>query len=325
MTTTRTRLAALLAASALAFPAGCGGGANGGTDTATTSGFSRGGPQLINADLTTFDAFVLASADNNRLFADVYAISFDPFSIDRLTTDKRVSILAADKQRVVVAAADQDVDRLAEVNGDGEPVPVSGLERPFAYSPSLRDGVMYFHDAQGDANDGKFRYYSWDTASRTKTLLFGSAENFGSPVPLSNGRFLITTTGADGDDRLAVRSKSGKLRELIPSGDAVEIQPGRNMIALTLVGAGDQFGDKPEALLLLDPETGKKTRVPGLQVVAWNPEGTKLLARRTDAPADSRLVLLDPAKPDPPMDVATVPGLVIYSGTWVRDDVPSPR
>ncbi|MGQ0466133.1 MAG: hypothetical protein ACT4QG_12510 [Sporichthyaceae bacterium] len=49
---------------------------------------------------------------------------------------------------------------------------------------------------------------------------------------------------------------------------------------MTLVGPGDTFGDRAEALLLLNLETGRKRRLPGLQVVDWNPEGTRLLARR---------------------------------------------
>ncbi len=71
------------------------------------------------------------------------------------------------------------------------------------------------------------------------------------------------------------------------------------------------------------PKTGKTTRTPGLQLICWSPDGTRLLARRTTSPTDSQLVLLDPAKPSAAVDVADVPGLTIYSGAWVRGEVPA--
>ena len=322
----RAHLTASVAAFVLVFLAGCGAGDNGegGTNTVSTTTFPRGGPQLINVDHSTFDAFLLASADNNPLFADVYAIRFDDFGVDRLTTDKRVSTLSADGDRLVVAAADKDVDRLAKVDEDGNLVPIPGLGRPFAYTPILRDGVMYFHDSQGEAK-GKYRYYAWNLKSQTKTLTFASSESVGSAQPLGGGRFLVSTSDSRDLDQLVIRSKSSRLKEYPVGGIVSGLAPGKKYLAATIVAADDKFGDRPEALALVDLASGKVERIEGLQLICWNPAGTKLLARRTDSPTDSRLVLLDPSNPSAPVDVATVSGLVIYSGTWVRGEVPAAR
>ncbi len=134
-----------------------------------------------------------ASAENDPLFADVYGIRFAPFAIERITTDKRVSSLGADEKHVMVAAADQDVDRLAQVTGAGALNPVPGLGRPFAYTPTLRDGVMYFDDAQGQKSKGEYRYFSWNLRTQKKTLLFQSVKNLGSAQPFGDGRFLVSS------------------------------------------------------------------------------------------------------------------------------------
>lgn len=319
---TRARLAAVAVTVTLGLLTGCGGSGPSGTDTSTTPARPER-PAVTNADLKTYDAFVLASAENNPLFADVFAIRFNPFRIDRLTTNKRVSSLSADTERIVVAAADSDVDRLAQLTGNGDLQPIPGLGRPFAYTPILRDGVMYFHDAQGNDARGEFRYYAWDLQTQKKTLLFQSVPDLGTAQPLSGGRFLVFAEEQNGTDVLAIRSQSGKLTKYPLNGEASDVEPGRRHLAATLVGAGDQFGDKPEALALVDLKTGKTRRIPGLQLVCWSPDGTRLLARRTDAQTDSHLVLLDPAKPNTLLEIATVPGLAIYSGTWVRGDVGS--
>lgn len=275
-------------------------------------------------DLSSYDVFVLASAENNPLFADVYAIRFAPFAVDRITADKRVSSLGADEKHVMVAAADQDVDRLAQVTGTGELLPVPGLGRPFAYSPTVVGGVMYYEDFI-ETRDGTNlnRYLTWDLQQQRKTVLFRSEENIGSPRPTADGGLILGKPSEDGQDQVVLRNKSGQLTRLPLGGDATVIVHGERLIAATMVDAGDEAGTKPEAILLLDPKTGKKQRIEGLQVICWNPQGTRLLARRTASPTESRLVLLDPAKPNAPIEIATVPGLMIYSGTWVRGSAAS--
>ncbi|MGQ0623644.1 MAG: hypothetical protein ACT4PP_03170 [Sporichthyaceae bacterium] len=89
---------------------------------------------LVERELDSYDAFVLASDENNPLFADVYGLRFEPLVAERVTTMKRISSMGADVDHVVVSAADRDVDRLAVVNGDGTLAPVPGLGRPYAFT-----------------------------------------------------------------------------------------------------------------------------------------------------------------------------------------------
>jgi hypothetical protein len=135
---------------------------------------------------------------------------------------------------------------------------------------------------------------------------------------MDDGRIVLITTDKRDEDQIAIRSRSGKLTQFPIHGTTSLVRPGRAFIAATLSGAGDRGGDKTEATVLVDPATGKTTRIPGLQAICWSPNGTQLLARRTGDLTDSQLVLLDPAHPEAPLRLATIPGLAIFSGSWVR-------
>ncbi|HEY3604295.1 MAG TPA: hypothetical protein VGL04_06455, partial [Sporichthyaceae bacterium] len=263
------RLTAALAASAVALLAGCSGG---GSSAATVAPAATSGVR----DLTSYDAFVLGSVENNPAAADVYGIKFDPFTVDRITSGKRVSSLGADGKHVMVAAADEDIDKLAEVAGSGELLPVSGLGRPFAYSPTLRDGVMYYADAQGDKAKGPNRFFAWDFEKRTNKLLFASKDDLGAPTPLADGRLVLDEADDNGNDKVVIRTKKGKLTSFPIGGDASNGPVGADWLAATLVGVGDKFGDKPEALVFLNLKTGKTKRVSGLEAICWSPDGTRL-------------------------------------------------
>lgn len=301
-TTTRLSHAAALVL-ALGLAAGCGGGGD-----ATPAAQSSPGTR----NLAQYDAFVLASPENDAATADVYGIRFDPFTVDRITSDKAVSSLGADEQHVIVAAADQQVDKLAEVTGAGELAPIGGLGRPVGYSPTVRDGLIYFDDAEGVRGD-RFRFFTFDLAKQSKKLVYSSAEDLGAPKPMADGRLLVTVAGKDGDS-LAIRDKNGKLTALPTLGDIAVVRPGAKYVAVTLVRGGKDGAS--QALLLFDPHTGEKQIIPDLQMVAWSPDGKQFLARRTEDPNESRLVVLDPTKE--PVELGTVPNLSIYGGTWVR-------
>ncbi|MGQ0463833.1 MAG: hypothetical protein ACT4QG_00790 [Sporichthyaceae bacterium] len=318
-TTTRSRagLAGALTALALVSTAGCGN--NGSEQTATAPSSAP-----VSRDLASYDAFVLGNAANDPANADVYAIRFDPFVVERITTDKRVSSLAADESHLIVAAADENIDQLASVTGTGGLLPLPGLGRPFAYSPRIVDGVLYFEDNQGDDAKGENRSLSWDLTEQKKTLLLQSKKQFGGTTPIAGGRLVFGEPDLDGDDTIVVQSKAGKRTRYSAGGDVADGAVGGDLLALTLVGTGDRFGDRPVGMVLLDLDNGRVKRVPGLQFVAWNPDATRLLARRTDNLADSRLVILDPAKPEaPPVELATVPGLAVFGGVWVRGAAPA--
>jgi hypothetical protein len=269
-------------------------------------------------DLASYDVFVLASADNTPAAADVYAIRFNPFAVDRITTDKRISSVGADDQHVVVAAGDEQIDKLAQVTGAGDLQPVPGLGRPHAFTPYLVDGVMYYRDVDDRGPKDQYRYFAWDLEKQTNKMLFQSSSDLGAAKPMADGRIVLVTADKQGQDQVALRSKSGKLTQFPLHGITALVRPGRSFIAATVSAAGDQGGDKTQGTVLVDPVTGKTTRIPGLQAICWSPNGTQLLARRTGDLTDSQLVLLDPRHPETPLTLATIPGLAIFSGAWVR-------
>lgn len=307
----RARVAAGIAVSSLMLLTGCSGG-NSGAPAAESAPVVR--------DLAGYDVFVLANAENNRLFADVYGIRFTPFGIERITTNKRISSLGADRTHVMVAAADENIDQLARVTATGELEPIPGLGRPFAYGPQIVDGVMYFDDSQGDPATGKNRFYAWDLDSQTRKLLFATNSEYGGVSPIGKGRLSL---GVSKGNELLIREKSGATRKLQIGGPTSSGGTSGSLAAFTLVGANSDFGTSPEALVLLNLDTGRrKSLIRGLQFIAWSPDGTRILARRTGNLTESRLVILDPAKPDVLMELATVPGLVIFGGVWVRGSAP---
>jgi hypothetical protein len=154
-------VAAIVTGLGLVIVAGCSG--SGARDAAVAPAVTA-----MARDLLSYDAFVLGSADNNPLSSDIYGIRFTPLTIDRITTNKRVSSLGADANHLLVAAGDEDIDKLAEVTGSGELLPIPGLGRPHAFSPALRAEVMYFDDSEGDRASGINRYFAWDLNKRTK-------------------------------------------------------------------------------------------------------------------------------------------------------------
>lgn len=83
-------------------------------------------PADIDTDappLHSFDMYALGSEAGNDLFADVYGISLNPLRSYRLTADKRVSWLSASADAIAVAAADEQIDKLAFLSDGGQMVP----------------------------------------------------------------------------------------------------------------------------------------------------------------------------------------------------------
>lgn len=269
--------------------------------------------------LSAYDLVVIASAENNPLFADVYGVTLDPAMAYRVTTDKRISSLDANAQRIVVAAADGPADRLAYVTDTGELQPIPGLGRPFAYTPEFRDdGSIVFADLVGTDSTSTNRYLAWNERDREKRVLFRSEKELNGPTPGPDSSLAFLLYKETGDDAVVLREASGKMLTFPLNGDGGYVHWGRTFIAATLNGAGSEFGDKASGMVLIDPDTGEQTPVPGWQPIAWTADGERLLVRKAGDEANSELALLDPARPSAPEPVGTIPDLAIYTGAWVR-------
>lgn len=306
---------ALVVVAIVATTAGCGGGED---RSGTTGGPPPAGPVSGRA-IAEFELYVQASDQNNPLFADVYGISLEPLGAHRLTSGKRISSMDANADDIAVAAADGDIDRLGYVQGDGAIGPIPGLGRPYAHTPIFdRDGSIFYEDEVGSLDDPVFRYVDWDPRSGKKLVILKTRRDdlFG-PIRGPDGR-LTYIGGDDRDAELLFMDREGDRESLqLPTG-SVNFFWGARWLALTLNAPDSRFGDKPTDLVLLDPDSGERKRVPGLQPITWTPDGSRLLVRTTGDPVNSELALLDPARPDTVEALGTIPDLVIYNGAWVE-------
>lgn len=293
----------------------CGSGSEDGIDAAAAQ--TRAAP-LTAQELAEFDVIATASAENNPLFADIFAVSLNDLMVRRVTENKRISAMDATTENIVVAAAEGgSPDRLAFVTPDGNLAEIPGLGRPFAFSPSFRGRAIVYDDIDEADVKAENRYFTWDLESRKRRLLFRSADELSGAVPGPGGQLLLSRSrGAKLD--LIVRSPDGDITKLNVDGVAGASGWGNRLIHANLYGTGDRFGDSPTGLVLLDPTSGKQRRIDGVVGLGWNPAGDRLLVRYTDSTTDSRLGILDPDKPSDINALGTIPGLVIYTGAWVR-------
>jgi len=302
----RSALAGLAAAAALvAGLAGCG------DDDASAA----------EAPLSSFDVVVVASATNDPLHADLYGIRFDPLSAVQITHGKNISTVDATASRVVVAAADGDVDQLALVGADGELSEIPGLGRPFAYNPTfVDDHTLMFDDVLVPKEDIQVnRTLQWDETKRAKTVLFQTTDNLVGSTPGANGQVAVIRTRKNGRTSVVVRSASGATKEVPVEGAIGRLDWGPQYIAVGLNDTEAKPGGDPSiATILVDPAAGKQLQLGAAQPIAWTPDGTKLLVRQTGDAANSQLAFFDPAKPDDLQRLGGITGLVIYSGAWVK-------
>lgn len=290
---------------------GCGGPGQTAEETA---------PAVSSAPVDDFELYVLASAENNRLFADVYAITMGPLTTHRLTAGKRVSTMDATGDHIVVAAADGDVDRLGYVANGGGIVDIPGLGRPPGFRPRNDGGRILFSDfvLTGQKKIEVNRYFSFDPQTRKRTTLLTSRTDFYGPLPLSG-----ELHGYGVEDKRAPRLlvKDGKrtVRSFPISSHTGDLFAGKQWLAVDLINDIGGFDLPSVGLDLLDPKTGETHHVDGWQPITWTPDGTELLVRRAGPGTDSELGLLDPSRPQAaPRPLGTIPHLVIYSGAWVQ-------
>ncbi len=271
--------------------------------------------------LHSFDLYVAASADGDVLSADLYGITFDPLTVHRITTDKRISNLAADRSTVVVVAADEQLDKLALVTEGGELVPLPGVGRPHGFSPEVRpNGRIRFED-DGPDDDRRVlgRLLEYDPQTERTRVLFSSRREINLAGTLSGG-FLELVHRDNADDQVAIVGDGARrVFRIAPRiGDALV---GTGYVAARVYPVDDPTAE-PTDTSLLDTMTGKAVVLRGWSPLAWSPDGTRLLVKRRPAAGEmeTELGLLDVRRPKDVTQVGVVPALVLYSGAWVSGE-----
>ncbi|MGQ0464317.1 MAG: hypothetical protein ACT4QG_03240 [Sporichthyaceae bacterium] len=307
---TRTASTGMLLAAALTLT-GCGGG----TEAAAP-------PSRIPASTGSldFDAYAVGSEQGQENSADLYGLRFNPLRVFRITTDKRVSTMAASTEQVVVAAADEQIDRLGVVAPDGSIGPVPGLGRPHAFSPEvLPNEVIRFEDSEGTGTN-EARYLEWNPAaskqSVVRTAPAGSYGGFGSGLEGtiyrafddSTGQRKVTLLGGERERTFALPPLAGAVRW------------GKTFLAVTVREPNSAGPPALVGFLLLDPKSGKRITVDGWSPVSWSPEGTALWVVRTGGAAEqpTELGVLEESNPTAVRSIGTIPYLGIYGGSWVK-------
>jgi hypothetical protein len=273
--------------------------------------------------LSSFDLVVVASESNDPLAADLYGVTLDPLTAVRITHDKKISTVDALDGRVVVAAADGAVDQLAFVTPAGDLTEIPGLGRPFAYNPSFVDNhTLMFDDVLVPEEDLRVnRTLLFDETLQVKSTLFQAEDNLISSAPGPDGQVALVRTRKNGRESVVIRAADGATREMAISGDIGELLwgPTSRYIAVAMNNVERKKGDDPSAaLILLDPVAGKQLQLGLSQPLAWNPDGSRLLVRRTGDPTGSQLAWFDPSDPQGELgSIGGITNLVIYSGAWV--------
>lgn len=282
----------------------------------------RPGESLSTAPVRSFQVYVVGNFEGNRLLADIYGIKLEPFGVERLTVNKRISAMSAGPEAVVVAAADQQVDKLGQVADGGEIVAIPGLGRPLAFSPVLEpDGRIRYQDVRYPGERTVYRELVWDPIKATSRVTTRTDDNLGVREPGPAGRYLRLTYPLDGPPTVSVGA--GERERAVYRAGSEDIATvmwsrsgsGRRLIAIGLALTGVNFRP-PSSTLFLDPDSGTMRRVQGWGALDWSPDGNELLVVKVENGA-STLALMDPNSPEDPRVLGTVPELAIFQAEWV--------
>lgn len=291
---------------------------------ATACGQDGAPDEELAADATSlhrFDIYAIGAADGNILEADLYGISLGPLRAHRVTTGKRISWISASDEALVVAAGDQQIDKLGYVLENGQIGPIPGLGRPAGYSPTIQpDGTIRYED-DGPGDTVITRYVSYDPKTSKTTVLLRTKKDMNLVGTSPEGRFLEVVHDDTGPDLVALVSKAGD-RRVFTVGERIEGPiPGKRLIAIGSLGSSDPYAPAT-ATIILDPRNGGTKSIEGWAPLSWTPDGTKLLVVRageTRLP-DAELAVLDPADPTKPEILGTIPGLTFFQADWVARD-----
>ncbi|MGQ0632804.1 MAG: hypothetical protein ACT4P1_17450 [Sporichthyaceae bacterium] len=276
-------------------------------------------PPVAGRPLTDYDVIVIADDAGDVGDADLYGITLSPLQAFRITADKRISSMGADRTRVLVAAADQRVDKLGVVKADGSIAPIPGLGRPFAYEPIPLDARRIAYTDSGTNKDDRTRLLVFNAGTGERRVLYRDSPDFFGPVAGPGGEIAVVQYESpytrNGEILIIDRGEVRSLKPARPSGNLVW---GTRLMA-TSVEEDTADGDTvPAGLQLINPRTGKTRVIDGWDPIAWSPDGTRLLVRESADLTNSRLAILDPDDPEDLTMLGTIPQLTLYTGAWVR-------
>lgn len=279
-------------------------------------------PAAADSGVTGFDLYVAASEEGRIQFADVYGITLQPLRAYRITTDKRISAISASADKVVVAAADEQIDQLGELSADGLIRPIPGLGRPHAFNPQvLPSGNIRFLDANGEGENPN-RFLEWDPNTSRQKVLRSVGES--TYLDFGTGPEGVTFQLLEGNTkRPQIKIFGSKKTTTYPlPAESGSARWGKDQIAVQLrMETGAAF-PTPVGALILNPDTGKQVTVNGWSPIGWSPDGAKLFVQRTGgaAGAPSELGVLDSTDPQSVRSLGSIPYLEIYGGSWVRGE-----
>jgi hypothetical protein len=248
---------------------------------------------------------------------DEYGMTLRPLRTYRLTTDKAIDGVSWRGDRVLVSAADQQIDKLGEITTGGQIAPVVGLGRPHAFGPELRpDGTIRYEDDESDAPS--YEFVEWNPRTNKRTVLFHTNDDASGLTSGPQGTLFYHGETRDSHGQVTVIRRDKSVHHYPIAADIGAAVAGPQLIAVTSVDIAHNYART--GLTLFDPLTGKQIPVPGWAPVAWSPDGKSLLVERTGAApaAPSELAVLDPADPAHPRSIGTLPHLTISGGAGQR-------
>ncbi len=260
------------------------------------------------------------TSNDNRL----YELTFTPPALRLLTETNRVSSVGACRDKVVVAAGQQEVgfsDHLQELRaGALHPLEGSGVQPGF--TPDLDDDCRVAYtwvDRTAGSQDFELRVSPAENGS-VKTLYRGQPGD----GPLVNPQW-----GPDGEVAV-VRQPSGQATEphddsddrpaaviiVRPDGSTSEIATGGHILGVTWGRRWLAVMDEREGTIFIDAKGGQRTVLPGWYPLTWSPDGDQLLLH--DASTQRTLGIVDAA------DLNTVrPAGMVSGPVWDVDWLPA--
>jgi hypothetical protein len=258
-----------------------------------------------HTSVATDTLYVMAGV--RATFADLYEMRL-PLQFRLLARHARISSLAAMKTSVVVADARVDVDRL-EVWDGCRLGPVPGLGSPHAFTPAISpSGVLAYVELEGSTGALSFSLKTWDPASQRGRVILSNPTSLGDPCWNLDGSLRILRSPGNGTTVLTVTSNGTIVGPDLAADATLDMK-------CSIDGIIALLPRRPEARsTFVDPKTGRRTELLGWTVLAWSPDGRRVLVQA----ADGTLGILRWPVSGPVQRLGRSPVSTIWDAGWAR-------